>query len=314
MSLRSIFLPGIILMGVGCATISRDDSTALKIDPSMGEDFVNSVCPAKTGPEFKTAWLRHEEKYWEFYRPIYYGDPDLEKDRNRLVQEFEGRQIEFCKNARTFLVVAPSLLKVLAVKANDLMGARPDLPFFISAPLQWTDGRGDLYRDQHVYALNAWHDTFARTTGLAVTLLHELVHAAHSSRYPNQRQELSPFLLGLYREGAAVFAVQQVFPEVGDKATGLSDDQLKLAKLVAEKAAKEALTRADASTPDTKEINRFFRGGWKDATLPPKMGYFLGNEIFRRISRDSSPKAALQISPKEFAERARKKLAEIASE
>ena len=56
-----------------------------------------------------------------------------------------------------------------------------------------------------------------------------MVHDAHEQLYPNQRKEISPLLIPLYREGLAVYAVTKLFPEIGDGATGIKKSERKKA-------------------------------------------------------------------------------------
>lgn len=275
------------------------NSFHLWIDTRAAVDFLDSVCTTSTSEAFRAAWLAHEEKFFDLYWSIYYRHPDFSSERPGLSYEATPRRREICKNARTFVMAAPKLMEMLVPKAREYIGANPDLPFYFVSALQPTDGKGEVYDSRDVYSLNIWRETFSRTTGMVATLFHELIHAAQSRAYPDL-SALTPFARSLYREGLAVFAVKQLFPEAGDRATGLNEEQLAVAYRYVASGAREGLKHLVDPNPSIYDMDRYFWGTWRDPVQPPKLGYLIGTKVFESIAASRGVQKTLRLSPAEF--------------
>lgn len=123
----------------------------------------------------------------------------------------------------------------------------------------WTDGCGREFKGKDIYVFNARHETFSTTTGLTATVAHELVHSIHTGMFNDDRFG-SPLSRSLYFEGAAVFVVQQLFPEIGDGAIGIRKEQLVTVYQSQAVVAKDLLAIWNA--PYTSAVSKkYFSGG-----------------------------------------------------
>jgi hypothetical protein len=297
-----------LMAALGCAS---QPTARTRLPSGVGEsrivdlasEFLSTACRAAPGKEFAEAWLAYEDRHQGFYETLYYGSTEDRSERRRLANEMAQRRDEMCGHVRSFLVAAPGTIDVLRGRVAELVGARPQGSIFFSVALQWTDGRADSFQGREVLALNARHDTFARTSGLAATVAHELIHDAQTIASRGEDAQLPSMARSLYREGAAVFGVQLLFPELGNRALGLRPEQVERAEIVAPQAAAEVLgllRRPDAG----RDLRRFFQGGYADECYPPKMGYYLGGRIFQDIAEKEGTRTAIRTGPKAFLERA----------
>ncbi|MEZ4742899.1 MAG: DUF2268 domain-containing putative Zn-dependent protease [Bdellovibrionota bacterium] len=269
-------------------------------DFSIATDFIKNVCEQNKG-KFSIQWLNHEKRFWNFYNAIYYSSEITLKERESLAQNHEENgKNKICKNARAFLIAGPAVVQALVPKIRELLGKSPSSKVYFASALQWTDGRGDKFNGKDIYALNIWHETFSRTTGLTVTIAHELIHNAHLELYPQQRQKLNPLMLPLYREGLAVFAVTKLFPEISLGATGIKVNKRKNAVKLERDVAKEFVNDYKQSNFSEKTINKFFQGKKNEGTIPSKMGYYLGLRIFQELEKEYDTNFAIHISPENF--------------
>lgn len=291
-----------VFISVSCAhqNIQRSESISdVKIINYAG-DFLNTACQKPTGNDFATAWLTYEKKYWHFLSQTFYSGPSYVQERIKLARELGSRRDEMCKHTRAFLFVAPDIIQKSSRQVADLMGQIPSSKIYLVSALQWTDGGGRTFDGEDVYVLNARHDTYAKTTGLVSTIVHELVHSAQAVKFRDEEKALPPIVKNLYREGAAVFAVTLFFPELGYGATGIKQDQIEIAKKNLGLAARELLHIYEKLDPAPKTIKRFFEGGFISEDIPSKMGYLVSLEIYKQIALKTSPQLAVQISPSEF--------------
>ncbi len=304
--MRTWSVPIFLFWLSGCATFPTPTS---KIKPELANDFLKTVC--SSGEQtFSKSWLDHETKHWDFYKSLYYNDSQFLDERTTLANRYAQAKVQVCKFTRAFVEIAPSVIKVSTERVASLMNVRPRLPIYFAVALQETDGRGDVYKDEDILVLNARHDTFQRLTGLQVTVAHELVHDTQTTLQGNYK--MPPVLRALYREGGAVFAIQQLYPEIGEGAWGLNaNDQEKARKALA--PASKALLETLDDMSAKPAMRRFFQGGISDPMFPPKMGYVVGSEIYHRISRKIGTQAAVRISPVLFAKEAKEILSDLAS-
>ena len=261
-------------------------------------DFLARACPAAAGEPFARAWLEHERRNWRVYGPLYY--PEGEPGRAAAARERGARRDDLCKQTRAFAVAAPALLQALRPRVARLIGARPRARAILSAPVIGSDGRTLLLDGEVVLALNATAETYARLNGTVVTLTHELVHDAQKARWAAELARLPPLAASLYSEGGAVFAMTLLYPETGDRATGLAPE--KLAAVDRAAAAADLLAEIDGADAPP----RFFGGG-------DKVGYVLGLAVLRELARRIGDLPALQLSPAEFLRQARPILARMAT-
>jgi hypothetical protein len=146
----------------------------------LASEFLSTACHAVSATEFSNAWLAYEDRHRELYNALYYGSADSGAERQRLADELGPRRDEVCGHVRSFLIAAPGVIDHLRGPVTDLVGAPPRAPIYFTVALQRTDGRTDTFRNQEVLALNASIDTLARTSGLAATVAHELIHDAQT--------------------------------------------------------------------------------------------------------------------------------------
>ncbi|MFT3842262.1 MAG: hypothetical protein QM723_35055 [Myxococcaceae bacterium] len=296
-----------LCFALGCASQKQ----AATVD--LASEFLSTACRAPAGPEFGDAWLAYEDRHQAFYDAIYYGSADAKAERKQLAAELGPRRDEMCGHARVFLMVAPEMVAAMRARVAGLVGTAPEAQVYFSAALQWTDGRREAFEGREVLVLNARHDTFARTSGLAATVAHELLHDAQTRANHGADEQLPPLARSLYREGFAVFAVQQLFPELKDRAIGLKPEQLEAAQVAAPAAATELLRLLH--TPDAgPNQRRFFQGGVVDEKFPPKMGYYLGDRVFQAIAAQRGVATAIRIGPAELLERAEAELTRISTQ
>lgn len=262
-------------------------------------DFLRSACVADAGEPFARAWLAHEQRAWASYGALYY--PDGGADRAAAAAALGARRDEVCKQARAFAVATPAILRAVQPTVTRLAGAPPRARIVLAAPLVGNDARTFVLDGQVVLALNATAETYARLNGAVVTLTHELLHAAQKARWAREIAALPPVAASLYSEGHAVYAMTLVYPETGERATGLSAE--KVAAIDLRAGAADVLAHLD----DAERPARFFSGG------DNKLGYVVGLEVFRRLARRDGEDAALHVSPARFAGEARRILAELAA-
>jgi hypothetical protein len=304
-------LPWVCLsFAVACAPAAEPRLPALPPPETvdLASEFVASACSAEPGAAFAQAWRDHEDKHKAIYEPAFYKEADAKAEREKLSLELGPRRDEMCGYVRTFLSSAPSVIESLRPRVAKLLDAEPRRPLLFVSALQWTDGAVRDIGGKSFIVLNARHDTFSRTRGLSMTIAHELVHDAQETR--GRAESLTPFARTLYREGAAVYGVTLLFPELGDAATGMKPDELARAKEVSGQAAAKFLVSLDDA--NARDLRRFFQGGYEDAVYPPKMGYFIGLALYRRIAEKRGGEAAVRIAPEEFLVEAKKILAELA--
>lgn len=275
----------------------------------LASEFLSGPCAASSPEAFAAAWLAYEERHWPVYQALYHRSADSRAERGTLAAELAPRQREMCGHVRAFLAVAPGVIAPLRERVAGLLGVRPTAEVLFTVPLQWTDGRADELDGREVIALSARHDTFASTAGLAATVAHELAHDAQTLQFDDRG--LSRVARALYREGRAVFAVQQLFPELGGRALGLDAAQLVAAEAATPAAAAALLPLlADPDAPP-EAARRFFQGGVGAEGLPPRMGYVLGARVFADIARGTDAGRALATSPEAFQARAAGVLARL---
>lgn len=297
-----------------CAACATAPIPAAPHEPAIVDltsDFLRTACIEPTGVRFGQAWLAYEKRHWALFERIYYRWDWAIADRDQLAVELGPRRDEMCLHARTFMITAPAIIRSMRGEVTKLMGSEPLAAVYLPAALQWTDGRADAYDGQEIIVLNTRHDTFARTTGLVTTIAHELIHDAQS-RVAND-EALPPVARSLYREGAAVFGVQQILPGLGRRALGMKSADRDRATSVATIAAKVLLENLETTDVEDGLMRRFFSGGIQDPQLPPKMGYYLGNEIYTRIGAELGVVGAVRIRPDAFIVHARRVLSDIAA-
>lgn len=268
---------------------------------NLAQDFLDTACAAPP-QQFGAAWLAHEDRHWSVYRALYYRDGASEAERAQLARELGPRQAELCGHARAFVSVAPAVVASVRERIAALTGVTPRAQIVFTAALQWTDGNATALDDGPALALNARHDTFATTQQLAFTVAHELMHVAHDA-LDDGAGALPPVAEALYREGAAVFAVEQLFPEAGDAAAHLKRAELEQLKR-APQAAAGAVLEALRSTK-REDRSSLFSGGQRRGALPPRAGYWVGLRLYRALAQSlGSPKAALSLGRADFLARA----------
>ncbi len=275
----------------------------------LAADFLATACEADPGTPFAEAWLAHERRYWDVYAALYYRDEEALAEREALARELAPRRDEMCLHVRVFRAVAPAALDRARGEVAALMGVAPTAEVVFTAALQWTDGRTGTLGGHDLVALNARHDTFARTTGLVATLTHELIHDAQSRL--GDDGVLPPLARQLYREGAAVYGTALMLRGLGDRATGLRGEQLTRASEVAPAAAAELLAALHSREPGELS-RRFFSGGFRDPERPPKMGYYLGLRAFEALGRERGERAAVRVDARSFLTFVERWLAETA--
>jgi hypothetical protein len=282
----------------------------------LASDFLSTACRERPGVAFAEAWLAHEDRHREIYDAFYYDSPESRSERRRLATALGPRRDEMCSNVRSFLVAAPGTIDALRGRVADLLGARPRAQVYFAVALQWTDGRAATFHGRDVLVLNARHDTFARTSGLVANLAHELIHNAQAIANDGRIADLPPLARSLYTEGAAVFGVQALFPELGaTRALSFRPEQLERAEMVAPQAAAEVLRLLGAGVAfSSPEFGRFFRGGYVDDSYPPRMGYYLGARIFQIVAEKDGTRAAVRMGPTTFREQAQSILSSISRE
>jgi hypothetical protein len=96
----------------------------------------------------------------------------------------------------------------------------------------------------------------------------------------------------LYLEGGAVFAMTLLYPEVGERATGLPADAVATIDRRASAAELAGLLDGD-------DDGRWFRGG-RD-----KLGYVVGLDVYRELARRHGDRTALRLAPADFVREAR---------
>ncbi len=276
----------------------------------LASEFLTTACRAAPGAEFARAWLAYEDRHRAFFDAIYYDSDEARAERTTLAEELGPRRDEMCGHVRSFLVAAPGTIAALRGRVGELMGRAPESPVYFASALQWTDGRAETFEGRDVLALNARHETFARTSGLTVTIAHELIHDAQKAAMRGEDEQLAPIARALFSEGAAVYGVQLLFPEIGSRALGLRPEQIERAEVVAPQAASEILTLLRAADGQPR-LRRFFHGGVADAVYPPKMGYYLGNAIFRSLARRQGDVPAARATPGVFLAEAETYLSEL---
>jgi hypothetical protein len=292
-----------------CASIPKKSPT---INAAIADDFLVSVCAStEDAHRFADDWLKHEKSNWNYYASIYYTDATFTNERSEIAKRYSGLKSEVCKYTRAFLETAPDVINRASVRVEQLMGVRPSLPIYFAVALQETDGRGDSYNGRDILALNARHDSFQRLTGLQVTIAHELIHATQTEI--QGETQLNPIVRALYREGGAVFGVQQLYPEIGEGAWGLKMEDRELARKMIPQGAAELLAEIESSSPSTSLLRKFFQGGVRESGYPPKMGYVVGSEIYARLAKTMGAQKAVRISPQEFRSKALDILNELKS-
>ena len=264
----------------------------------LASDFVATACNAPPGDDFARAWLAHEDRNWGLYSALYYRDAASRAERAQLAQELGPRRDEMCGHTRAFLAAAPQVLSAMRPRVAALMGRAPVNAVAFTAALQWTDGNVRAVDGREVLALNARHETFAQPDGLTGTIAHELIHDAQEALYGDSDDILSPVALTLFREGAAVFGVLTIFPQLGDRATNMKPADIDTARSVLPRAAADLLAGIRAS--DRQAVRRFFQGGVVDAVYPPRTGYLVALDVYRALGAARGAENALRIAPAEF--------------
>lgn len=297
---RNYFAAAFLILGT-LPLIAKPKNPLPQMNSTIAQDFLDTVC-VDSAANFGEAWLKHESKHWEFYRTTYYQTEEATKLREKTVTELGSRKSDVCKNVRTFLMVAPPLMGRMAQVVADLTGHQPSLPLFFASALDWTDGCGSNFGGEKIYVLNARHDTYMRTTGLAATVVHELIHSAMYPQEESWRKRTATRNLiaeSLYHEGIAVYGTQIVMPEVGFGATGLKADELIFAEKTQVDVAKKILALWSEPVSDDV-LSQYFSGGWEGKAHPRKMGYYLGLKIFKQIEAEIGQKSTIRIKPQEF--------------
>lgn len=299
----------------GCTHGDRSESTpAMEIHNELLDDFVSTVCDQQTPDSFIEAWDQHEKSNWEFYSSVYYGGKADLSERDSLKLDMKDRRVEICKNARAFRSIGRQVVLMAARDVAQLTGFEPQVPIYFSAAIQQTDGNSAEYKGQRIYVLNGRHDTYARTPGMVATITHELIHGSFARRFAVRETGLKPIQNGLYWEGAAVFGVTTLYPEIGDGATGINKEDLKLVPQFEKRIAKEILSHWDKPNVGQKIRERFFSGRKPADGSPRKMGYYFGLRIFQRLAKVHGLRGALSAEPTQFENVSRQYLTEVAGE
>jgi hypothetical protein len=266
----------------------------------LASEFLATACRTAPGPDFARAWLAYEDRHRRFYDAMYYESQEARDARSKLAEELGPRRDEMCGHVRAFLLSAPGTLAMLRPRVAELLGQVPRAPVYFAVALQWTDGRAAVLDGQKILVLNARHQEFSSTGGLAMLVAHELIHDAQSSARVPGEEPLSPLANALYSEGGAVFGVQLLFPEAPERAYTMRPDyQVERAAMMTPLAARDLL--AELRAADARlALRRFFEGGYPDVVLPPRSGYYVGCEIYRSFSQRIGAAAAVRTSPAAF--------------
>jgi hypothetical protein len=276
-----------VLAATGCA------ARPPLVDLRYAREFLDGPCRADGDEAFLRAWRAHAERHAGAYAELYgsaAGDPALTRG-------------EACKRVRTTTVCVPALVAELRPRVAALVGALPGDPVVVTVPLAGDDGGMRQLDGRAVVALDATHETYTRSTAMLVTIAHELVHSAQRARFGARIDALPPAARSLYAEGTAVYAMTVLFPEVGDRATGL--DAETVARVRAARAAEAAELLALLDGGDA----RGWFGGGAHPRFGPKPGYVLGLDTLRALAARRGVEAALRLSPEEFLVEARRELA-----
>jgi hypothetical protein len=312
--LRAFAYTSYFLILIGCAHASKPplSTQSLEVHEELLDDFLGAVCNQRTEAAFIEAWDQHEKRNWGFYSAVYYRNESDLFERASLKSGMKDRQKEMCKNARAFRFVAKTVVTKAAQDAADLTGVAPRTPIFFAAALQQTDGNGAEFKGRKIYVLNGRHDTYARTPGMIATITHELIHGSFSERFLDGHTGLNPIQNGLYWEGAAVFAVATLYPEIGDGAIGIDKEDLKLAEKFEKCLAREVLSHWDKGKVSQETRDRFFSGRKPTDGMPRKMGYYFGLRIFQKLAQQRGAQGALSVGPGLFEQEVRKYLETLA--
>ncbi len=262
-------------------------------------DFLARVCPEPAGEPFAHAWLEHERRHPRVYEALYAAADDP-AGRASAASSRGGERDTLCKQARILAAAAPALAAGLRPTVRRLMGTEPRAALLLAVPVAGNDGGLPVLDGRRVMALNAGAETYTRLSGTVVTIAHELVHDAQRARWGDELARLPAMSSALYAEGGAVFAMTILFPELGERATGLPAEVL--AELDRAATAAELLTRLHGD-----DDGRWFRGG-RD-----KLGYLMGLEIYRELGRTRGAEATLRMAPADFLRAARTILAASAA-
>lgn len=211
-----------------------------------------------------------------------------------LVQAFEER--------------APDELSALVDQVAEKTGAAPGLAvgFAVSrGDRTWYAGQ---LEGRPLVLLNARHPELAKPPARKTILARALFRSAHRTQVPDSAS-LGPLASLAFREGACLLAARQLVPDAFEQQTlGLSDEQLDKLRGREQLIAQEMLAGFDSARES--EAARFFDPDVKDPLLPQGSGPFIADRIYQRLTAElSSADKPLQLTPDEFARRARRILA-----
>lgn len=273
-----------VALAAGCATAAPPAVV------DLARPFLDGPCAAASDDAFVAGWSAYQA-----------GHAELGKLYPSSATPDAGRRLEVCKRVRAVAIAAPAIVETLRPRVAALLGALPDSPLLLAVPVEGNDGGYRELEDGPVVAIHAGHETYDRTGGLVVTLAHELVHDAQHAARGAAAAALSATARKLFYEGGAVFAMTVMFPEVGERATGLSEEKVAAVRAGEAETARAMLAVWGGGAADD---------GWFSGT---KLGYVVGLDVYRAIAQRRGAEAALRIQPKDFAQEARVELERLAN-
>lgn len=271
-----------------------------QIHTELLDDFLKSVCTNLSEDDFIRAWDDYEKRNWAFYSGVYYPNEKALEKRENLMAELKSQGNNICRRARAFRSVGEAVVKKAARDVIKLTGFKPSTQIFFAAAFKRTDANGIDVNGGTGYVLNGAHDNFGKTSRMVDTITHELVHGSFYRKYPQKKTGLPSIPAVMFWEGAAMFAVTVLYPEIGENATGLNSEELALAHQYEARTAQDILPLWEQATVDPAVTKKLFSGKTPEDGSPQKIGYFIGLKIFQRLAAKYGTVRAINVDPAEF--------------
>jgi hypothetical protein len=301
-----------LLLSAIVANAKNFDVAEQKESLFFARAFLKEACDGKRETDFVATWDRHEKKHWSFYANLFYRGESRQQDRAAWLEAIKGERSTVCKRVRAIISSAPSSLRRSQNAIFELLKVRPKYPLYLAVAARPVERINAAYKGKKVFALNAQSPYLEPEKNLLLAISHELLHGAFAEMHGDREAlPLKPPLRSLFWEGAAIFALSVLYPEEGNGVLELPPEDLAAAPKMERKSAKELWTLIESGHWSANLEDRFYSSKPREDGLPKKIGYYLGLQVFRRISARSGNAAALSTDPAAFQEQAMSYLKEL---
>jgi hypothetical protein len=232
----------------------------------------------------------------DFYGASRFADTAPERVDQRIakaLQDFPSMREEYTKTARSFEAMLRPAIRTFQDAFPD-MQAMP--PVYLLHSLGEMDGGTRTLGGRMALVFGADVMVSAHDyEGEAPFLHHELFHVYHQQFFP----ECDQVWCGLWTEGLAVYAAQQLNPDASDSQLLLTKPEPIRPQVDAHLEEAVCAARTRLSSDESSDMRALFSFERLSANTPPRAGYYIGYLAAKRAGAERSVAQLAQLSPAE---------------